>query len=109
MKFHDITIGQRFEMDGAAYVKTSPVLASPVESGAPRFMARSAQARPLDGVELSARVAEEKLLRAEDVIAAFDRFYACCTREPPESLRAAMEAGREEFLAAISRLGSKIL
>ena len=30
MKFHDLDIGQRFELDGVVYVKTSPVLAGQV-------------------------------------------------------------------------------
>jgi len=115
MKFHDIAIGQRFEAsDGAVYLKTSPMLASPEVGNASRFMARSAQVKPLDGAASPAKVAEDKLLRTNDVVAAFDVFYGRCTQELArcdnllpaerlESLRAAIEAGRGDFLAALAR------
>ncbi len=115
MKFHDIAIGQRFEAsDGAVYVKTSPLLASPEIGSASRFMARSAQVRPLDGGEAPAKVTEEKRLRTDDAVAAFDVFYAGCTQElaryenllPADLLASqhtAIEAGRDEFLAALAR------
>lgn len=110
MKFHDIAIGQRFESDGAAYVKTSPMLANPVDHGTPRFMARYAQVRPLDGAEPAA--ASEKLLRAVDVLAAFGAFFERCTQELArlephpdrrESLQTAIQAARDDFLCEISR------
>ena len=115
MKFHDIAIGQRFEAaDGAVYVKTSPLLASPEIGSASRFMARSAQVKPLDGAQGPARIAADKLLRAKDVEAAFEVFYEACTKELAhcaellpaarlESLRAAMDAGRSEFIAKLAR------
>jgi len=34
MKFNDLEINQRFELDGEAYVKTSPVLAGKADGGA---------------------------------------------------------------------------
>jgi len=115
MKFHDIAIGQRFEAsDGAVYLKTGPLLASPEVGSASRFMARSAQVKPLDGAASPAKVAQDKLLRADDVVAAFDVFYGCCTEElarcesllPAEALaglRAAIETGRSDFLGALTR------
>jgi len=112
IKFHDIAIGQRFELDGAAYIKTSPVLASPVERGAPRFMARYAQVMPLDGAECPA--AGNNLLRADDVLLAFGVFFDRCVQElarfdlaadQRESLQAAIQAARDDFLAEISRCG----
>lgn len=112
MKFHDIAIGQRFEADGAAYLKTSPMIASPEGGGPSRFMARYAQVRPLDGGERPAKAAGDKLLRTDDVLAAFDAFYGCCTQqlargEMPENLRSAIAAGRDDFIATISRQGNR--
>ena len=49
MKFHDLAIGQRFELDGAAFVKTSPVLASREDGGEKKFLARYVAVQPLDG------------------------------------------------------------
>jgi hypothetical protein len=113
MKFHDIAIGQRFEFDGAVYVKTSPMLASPQEGSASRFIARYAQVNLLDGAGAPANLAEARVLRADEVVAAFDLFYSCCTRELAgcelaadrlENLRAAIDAGRDDFLATLTRL-----
>lgn len=113
MKFHELAIGQRFEFDGAAYVKTGPMLASPQEGSASRFIARYAQVQPLDGSEAPAP--QDRPLRADDVAAAFDVFHGRCTQqlarcelaaEQRESLRAAIDAGRDEFRATLSRLGN---
>lgn len=116
MKFHDVAVGQRFELEGARYVKSSPMLASPEGGGASRFLPRYALVRPLDGDAAPARKAEEPLLRMDDALATFDVFYRDCAAELAggglpagrlESLRAAMEAGREAFVAELERLARK--
>ena len=78
MKFHDLSIGQRFELDGEAYVKTSPVLAGKADGGGTRFMARYVMVKLLDGEAPRAKVAQEKMLRAEAVLAAFEAYHARC-------------------------------
>ena len=109
MKFHDLTIGQRFELEGALYVKTSPVLASHEGSGESRFMARYVVVQTLGGAERPATAAQGRMLRAEAVLAAFDVFHARCRDElaqlsgdiPADRLDAlarAVEEGRKVFL-----------
>ncbi|HUW50638.1 MAG TPA: hypothetical protein VMV75_06450 [Sulfuricella sp.] len=112
MKFHDLSIGQRFELDGAAYVKTSPVLASREDGGA-KFMARYVVVKPLDGAELQPKAVKERLLRADAVRAAFEAHHTRC-REALERLKGevpadrlsdisdALESGRRNFLDAVS-------
>lgn len=111
MKFHDLSIGQRFELDGAAYVKTSPVLACR-EDGGSKFMARSALVKPLDGAELQPKAVKERLLRANTVLAAFEVYHARCREalersEVPAGKRAeiadALERGRQDFLDTLSK------
>lgn len=113
MKFHDLAIGQRFELEGAVYAKTSPVLASR-EDGETKFMARSAAVKPLDGAEHRPRAAQERLLRAEAVLAAFDAFHARCRNglaqlsgdipaDKLDALTGAMEEGRKVFLDTLSK------
>lgn len=113
MKFHDLEIGQRFELDGAPYVKTSPVLACR-EDGGSKFMARSALVKPLDGAELKPKAAKERLLRANTVLAAFEVYHARCREaleriesDAPADRRAdiadALEGGRQAFLDALSK------
>ena len=93
MKFHDLAIGQRFELDGVVYVKTSPVLAGQVEGGGSKFMPRYAMVRLLDGAAPRANVEQEKMLRAGEVLAAFEAFHSAC-REELEKLAGAIPAGR---------------
>ncbi len=119
MKFHDVAIGQRFELEGAIYVKSSPMLASPEGGGASRFLARYAQVRLLDGGAAPAKKTEGLLLRMDDALAAFDVFYRDCADELAggggeplpagrlESLRAAMEARRKVFVAELERQARK--
>ncbi len=114
MKFHDLAIGQRFELEGAVYVKTSPVLASQEKSRETKFMARSAAVKPLDGAEHRSRSAQERLLRAEAVLAAFDAFHARCrnglaqlsgdiSADKLDALTGAVEEGRKVFLDTLSK------
>lgn len=93
MKFHDLDIGQRFELDGVVYVKTSPVLAGQTEGGGSKFMPRYAMVRLLDGSAPRAKVEQEKMLRAGEVLAAFEAFHSAC-RDELEKLAGALPAGR---------------
>lgn len=114
MKFHDLAIGQRFELEGAAYIKTSPVLASREGSGESRFMARYVVVKTLDGAEHPAKMVKDRMLREGAVLAAFDVSYAHC-REALEqlagdvpaskldALMGAAEEGRKAFLDALSK------
>lgn len=97
MKFHDLTIGQRFELEGALYVKTSPVLASREEGGESRFMARYVVVKLLDGAAPRAKAEQEKMLRAGAVLVAFEAFHSAC-REELEKLAGALPAARLEAL-----------
>lgn len=111
MKFHDLAIGQRFELDGATYIKTSPVLASSVDGGERKFLARYVVVQPFDGVAQRPVTSVEKMLRAEVVLAAFDAYHARCREAlerlggdvPADRLREmadALEEGRLDFVNA---------
>jgi hypothetical protein len=105
MKFHDLAIGQRFELDGAVYVKTSPVLASR-EDGGTKFMARYVVVKPLDGAELHPKAVKARLLRADAVLAAFEAYHASCREllegvSPSDRLQEVanvLQEGRQDFL-----------
>lgn len=114
MKFHDLAIGQRFELDGAIYVKTSPVLASPEVGGTTKFMARYVAVRPLEGERRPAAAAQEKrLISGALALEAFAVYHAACQQalaslegELPAArvgaLRDAIESARRDFLAAVN-------
>lgn len=100
MKFHDLAIGQRFELEGAAYVKTSPVLASREDGGEKKFLARYVVVQPLDGTERRPAERAEKMLRAEAVLAAFNAYHARC-REALERLEGETPAARLQELVDV--------
>ena len=111
MKFNDLAIGQRFELEGAAYVKTSPVLASRVDGGERKFLARYVVVLPLDDSERRPAEKAEKMLRAEAVLAAFDAYHARCREalegEMPadrlQEMADALEEARRGFLDAVQK------
>lgn len=77
MKFHELGIGQKFEFQGTTYIKTTPMIASAIESSAQKFMARSAQIKPLD-VLVPPTKPEKSMIPAEIVQTAFETFYTRC-------------------------------
>jgi hypothetical protein len=112
MKFHDLAIGQRFELDGAVYVKTSPVLAGREDGRDKKFLARYVLVQPLDGVERRPVEKAEKMLRADTVLAAFNTYHASCRaalerldgKAPAASLEEVadvLEGERQGFLDAV--------
>lgn len=109
MKFHDLDIGQRFELDDVVYVKTSPVLAGQAEGGGSKFMPRYVMVSLLDGAVPRAEVAQEKMLRQDTVLAAFDAYHARCRELIEEALPAGrrqeidyvLEGERQGFLDAV--------
>lgn len=111
MKFHDLAVGQRFEYDGAVYVKTSPVLAGRADGGGSRFMPRYVMVRLPDDAAPRTEVKQEKPLRAEAVLAAFEAYHAQCRQVlewavPAGRLEEAasnLERGRLAFLDAVSK------
>lgn len=78
MKFHDLAIGQRFELEGAAYVKTSPVLASREDGGGNKFLARYLVVQAFDGTERRPAERTGKILQTEVVLAAFSAYHTRC-------------------------------
>jgi hypothetical protein len=109
MKFHDLAIGQRFELDGVVYVKTSPVLAGQEGGGEKKFLARYVVVQPMDGAERRPAEKAEKLLRAETVLAAFNAYHTRCREalelEVPadrlQEIANVLEGERQGFLDAI--------
>ncbi len=100
MKFHDLAIGQRFELENELYLKTSPVLASKVEGGASRFIARYVPVKPADEEKPRTQAESVRLLQPAAVLAAFDIFYANC-RQALEQLEGELPAGRVEALQQV--------
>ncbi len=114
MKFHDLPLGARFELEGAVYVKSGPVLANKEGSGESRFMARYKVVTPLDGATAKPKAASGKMLKEEAVLAAFESFYGRCQEvlaglggelpaERLAALQAEMDGARAGLIKALSR------
>lgn len=110
MKFHDLPLGARFELEGAVYVKSSPVLANKEDSGESRFMARYKVVAPLEGATAKPKAASGKMLKEEAVLAAFEGYHERCRHAlerlelPPvqaETVQGELAAARAAFLAAL--------
>jgi hypothetical protein len=116
VKFHEISIGQRFNFEGDVYVKTGPVMASCERDGSRRLMRRSSQVT-LSGDETGAESAETstsaEALTRERVLTAFEAFSGLCHRcledmveacdqRAVEEARRALQRARNEFIAALS-------
>jgi|GEM_PF-1048823 hypothetical protein len=111
MKFSQLPIGQRFELDGAVFVKTSPMMAAKEGGGESRFMARYVVVKVLGGEPAPARPKGPRMVEEAVVAAAFDGFHSRCrevlARELPaekrEAALAELDEGRRGFLDALSR------
>ncbi len=75
MKFHQVAVGQRFELEGEWYVKDRPLTATHEASGRSRLLRRSVN------VSLSgspAPPASQQTLEVQKVQAAFEVYHAQC-------------------------------
>lgn len=100
MKLQHLAIGDRFEYNGDAYVKTGPLTAAS-ENGGQRVIPRSAVLRPVGSADAAPVVANTNLER-QQVAAAFATFYASCAGLVGENDRRELELARQRFLTALS-------
>ena len=101
MKLQHLSMGARFEYEGAVYVKTGPLTASS-EDGGQRIIPRYAILKALDVPAVEASKAPVKgRLEAVRVRTAFERFYESCERLVPEDSRGELAEARQQFFEAI--------
>lgn len=114
MKFHQLSIGQRFEFEGEVYVRTRPMIAVREANGSSRMIRRSATVRVLaQETAASTPTHENEGLEREAVLQAFDVFYAHCLRElgdiesaadseQMKQVRGSLKEARGRFLESLS-------
>ncbi len=78
MKFKILSVGQKFEYQGQVYVKTSPIVASNVETGHNKMIPRYAVLTLLDNNGTSEEKNTNKSVYTGDVLTAFNSFYEKC-------------------------------
>ncbi len=109
MKFLQLKIGQKFEYQGATYIKSSPLVASHAETGEQRLIPHYAAIVITDTTMPSEHKQITPHLNASQVQIAFDKFYTCvqdslamveseCEARTLESIQSRLENARQQFL-----------
>lgn len=109
MKFHELPIGQQFELDGEVYLKSGPLVASHAQTGKQKFMARSAMVGLLGQALPTAQEQPQRLISADTAIAAFEEYYqrslqllAVLPAAQQQAARDELAQGRKVFLDSLN-------
>ena len=78
MKFKLLSIGQRFRFEDEVYVKTSPIVASNVETGHNKMIPRYATLTLLNNNSEDVAVVSNETIPAKETLDAFNIFYEKC-------------------------------
>ncbi len=78
MKFKLLSIGQKFKYQDEVYVKTSPIIASNVETSHNKMIPRYAVVTMLDNSSEDIQIPSKEPVIAEDVLKHFNLFYEKC-------------------------------
>jgi len=101
MKFKLLSIGQKFEYQGELYVKTSPLIASNMETGHNKMIPAYAALTLQDQSVSEKEVAQKEALNSEQVIEAFNDFYVSCIDLIED--KNALDIARDKFMQRIIR------
>ncbi|MEJ2687707.1 MAG: hypothetical protein P8124_10960 [Gammaproteobacteria bacterium] len=108
MRFHQLSVGQRFQLDGVNYIKTSPLIASDARTGWQKFMARSASVTVVDQqAPRRKRAIEPELAQSAvrryhaRVVACLDGVAAHLERETLDRLKGELDAARRACLETL--------
>lgn len=78
MKFKLLSIGQKFEYEGDVYIKTSPLIASNVETSHNKMIPRYAILTLLNESDSEQQALKAETLDAKTTLNAFNIFYEQC-------------------------------
>ena len=80
MKFKLLSVGQKFKYQDEVYVKTSPIVASNVETGHNKMIPAYATLILLDNSGEDKQSTTKEAVDAKDIINAFNIFYEKCIK-----------------------------
>lgn len=107
MKFKLLSIGQKFKYQDEVYVKTSPIIASNVETGHNKMIPAYATLTLLDNSGEDKQSKTKEAVNAKEVLSAFNIFYEKCikTLESNDMLvpviKDELDKARDEFTAQL--------
>lgn len=108
MKFKLLSIGQRFKYEDEIYVKSSPIVASNVETGHNKMIPRYAVLTLLDYNGTSEQKITNKSVYTDDVLIAFNTFYEKCIHALEDKnvlipeIKNELDKARDEFTQYIT-------
>ena len=80
MKFKLLSVGQKFKYEDEVYVKTSPIIASSVETGQNKMFPAYAVVIALDATGEPQQAKTKDNVSAKEILDAFNNFYASCIK-----------------------------
>lgn len=98
MKFKLLAIGDKFELQGEVYVKTSPIIASNTSTNHNKMVPAYTTVKLLTQNGKEAPVKEN--LQSEEVMAAFNEFYTSCLSLLED--KTALESARDKFIKTLT-------
>lgn len=98
MKFKLLAIGDKFELQGEVYVKTSPIIASNVSTNHNKMVPGYTTVTLLTQGGKEASVKEN--LNREEVMTAFNEFYSSCLTLLED--KTALETARDKFIKTLT-------
>ena len=109
MKFNLLSIGQKFKFQDEVYVKTSPLVASNVETGHNKMIPRYAVLTLLDDAGSNEQQVKNESINTKDVLAEFNTFYEKCIsilenkKMLLPELKNELDQARDEFVTHITQ------
>jgi len=99
MKFKLLSVGQKFKYEGEVYLKTSPIIASNVETGHNKMIPAYAVLQLQEQSVAENEITKKDNLSSEQVIKAFNEFYASCVCLIED--KSALDIARDKFMQSI--------
>ncbi len=109
MKFKLLSIGQKFEYKGESYVKTSPLIASNVETGHNKMIPRYAVLTLLDNSGEDVQTVSGEPVSKKDTLNAFNNFYEKCINTLKSNdvlvpvIKDELDKARNEFIQNLTK------
>ena len=104
MKFKLLSVGQKFKYQDEVYVKTSPIIASNVETSHNKMIPAYAVVTVLDNTGEEQQSKTKDSVNAKDVLDAFNTFYEKCIKTLESNdvlvpvIKDELDKARDEFI-----------
>lgn len=109
MKFNLLSVGQKFKYEGEIYVKTSPIVASNINTGHNKMIPRYAVLTLLDNSGENIQTVSDDPISTKDTLIAFNNFYEKCIAALEKnnvlvpSIKDELDTARDEFIQHLTK------